>query len=1092
VLARFLLGPAGSGKTFRCLAEIREILTQSPGGAPLIFLAPKQATFQLERQLLADDELPGFARLQILSFERLARFALETLKLAPPPLLSDEGRNMVLRALLLRHESELKLFRRSARRPGFADELGRLLRELQQHQVTSAKLRALAQNKKSRPELREKLEDLALLQERYSQWLEENKLQDADCLLSFAANALRDARGSGFRVQSLYLDGFAEMTPQELDLLAAMLPFCENATLAFCLDDAATEDSWLSIWNTVRQTYQQCRQRVADTPGAKIEIVQLPGNAKKTRFSKNLALSFLEHHWPMVSHSNPSSILHPPSSISISSCINPEAEAVLAVREILKFVRGGNRFRDCAVLVRDLESYHKPLAQTFRRYGVPFFLDRRESIAHHPLAELTRGTLRTMIFDWDHDDFFAALKAGFCAAEETDIDRLENAVLEFGWRGKKWREPLPDESFERIRKRILPPFERVYGQFAKLDFKPNGGQLADIFRRLWDELGVEKILEKWSTVEESQSTAGQAAIHGGVSEQMNALLDNLELGLGGASLLLREWLPIIESGLAGLTIGVIPPVLDEVLVGAVDRARNPDLKFTLVLGVNESVFPAVPASRVILTDADRDELQIALGPGLREQAARERFYGYIACTRASEKLAVTFSRNTADGTVLNPSAFIGHLQRIFPGLEIAEFKNEIGLEEIESAAEIAPLIFDIPDEIPGLADLRQALAELREPDPRENLTASVAARLYGPTLRTSVSRLEEFAQCPFRFFVRSGLRAEERKVFELDARERGSFQHEVLKRFHEGIIAGGKRWRDLTPQQARDLIGQIASELIEHYRSGLLNETAQSRFAARALTGALQDFVAVTISWLREQNQFDPIASELDFGSKESPQAAWEIALEDGRKLALTGRIDRVDLCRDANRDALVVVLDYKSSQKKLDAVFVEHGIQLQLLAYLNVLRHWKEPHPIFGADKLVPAGVFYINLRGQFENGSSRDEVLGGGDESQRIAYRHTGRFDTGALEQLDSKRARDQFNYRLKNDGTLYAGSTEALPHAEFQKLLDRVEVQLREFGDAIYAGRANVDPYRKGQQKACEYCDYKPVCRIDPWTHKYRVLG
>ena len=58
------------------------------------------------------------------------------------------------------------------------------------------------------------------------------------------------------------------------------------------------------------------------------------------------------------------------------------------------------------------------------------------------------------------------------------------------------------------------------------------------------------------------------------------------------------------------------------------------------------------------------------------------------------------------------------------------------------------------------------------------------------TLRTSVSRLEEFASCPFRFFVRSGLRADERKVFELDARERGSFQHEVLKIFHEAIDGG--------------------------------------------------------------------------------------------------------------------------------------------------------------------------------------------------------------------------------------------------------------------------------------------------------------
>ncbi|HEY3762028.1 MAG TPA: PD-(D/E)XK nuclease family protein [Verrucomicrobiae bacterium] len=1099
--ARFLLGPAGSGKTFRCLAEIRDVLKQSPEGPPLIFLAPKQATFQLERQLLADDSLPGFTRLQILSFERLARFILDALNIAPPSLLSDEGRIMVLRALLLRHETELKLFRRSARRPGFADELAGILRELQQNKISSEKLHAIAQNKKLRPELREKLEDLALLQERYSQWLADNKLQDADCLLDYVTGFLKkDFRlpASGFRFAALYLDGFAEMTPQELDLLVAVLPFCESATLAFCLDESALaekETSWLSIWNTIRQTYDQCRQRVETIPGAKIEIKKLPDRSGKTRFSKNQELAHLENSWPTASRSNPSPILHSPSSISIYSCSNPESESILAAREILKFVRAGNRFRDCAVLVRDLASYHKPLAQTFRRYGIPFFLDRRESIAHHALAELTRGVLRAMISDWDHDDFFAALKSGFCTAEETDIDALENAALEFGWRGQKWRESLSDESFERLRKKILPPFERVYSRLVKLDFKPSGQQLAEVFRRLWDDLDVEQTLEEWSAIEEKESAAGhwQASVHGGVFEQMNTLLKNLELGLGGESLSLRDWLPIIESGLAGLTVGIIPPVLDEVLVGAVDRARNPDLKLALVLGMNESVFPAVPASRVLLTDADREELEMPLGPDLREQAARERFYGYIACTRASEKLAVTFSRSAADGTTLNPSAFIGQLQRILPGLEIDELKNDIALDQIESIAEAVPLIFNTPvlDDIPGLTNLRQSLADLREPDPQENLTPSVAARIYGPTLRTSVSRLEEFAQCPFRFFVRSGLKAEERKVFELDARERGSFQHDILKQFHDGIIAGGKRWRDLTPQEARDRIGQIADGMIEHYRSGLLNETAQSRFAARVLTGALQDFVAVTVSWLREQNQFDPVASELAFGSKESPQTAWELALDDGRKLALTGRIDRVDLCRDANGDSLAIVLDYKSSQKKLEPLLVDHGIQLQLLAYLNVLRHWKDPRPVFGVDKLVPTGVFYVNLRGQFENGNSRDEVLDSNAESQRNAYQHKGRFDAAALKQLDGKRARDQFNYRLKNDGTLYAGLTEALPHAEFQNLLDRVEVQLRDFGNAIYAGRANVDPYQKGKDTACRYCDYAPACRIDPWTHKFRAL-
>ena len=60
------------------------------------------------------------------------------------------------------------------------------------------------------------------------------------------------------------------------------------------------------------------------------------------------------------------------------------------------------------------------------------------------------------------------------------------------------------------------------------------------------------------------------------------------------------------------------------------------------------------------------------------------------------------------------------------------------------------------------------------------------------SMRTSVSALEQFGACPFKFFVHAGLRAEERKLFEADAREQGSFQHEVLAEFHRQLRAENK------------------------------------------------------------------------------------------------------------------------------------------------------------------------------------------------------------------------------------------------------------------------------------------------------------
>jgi len=208
--------------------------------------------------------------------------------------------------------------------------------------------------------------------------------------------------------------------------------------------------------------------------------------------------------------------------------------------------------------------------------------------------------------------------------------------------------------------------------------------------------------------------------------------------------------------------------------------------------------------------------------------------------------------------------------------------------------------------------------------------------------------------------------------------------------------------------------------------------------------------------------------------------------------------------------------MDYKSGRQKLDKILVEHGVQLQLLAYLAAIRNWppevwaglnlpaffslsspKEERagvrrPIVSkSNPIAPAGVFYVNLRGQYESGQTRDEALSGGDEARKRAYRHTGRFDVGALPRLDRARSADQFNYRLNKDGSVRANSTEALPGAEFKALLDRVEAQLQEMGQAIFSGAAQVDPYRKGRETPCEFCDYRAACRIDPWTHPYRVL-
>jgi len=121
-------------------------------------------------------------------------------------------------------------------------------------------------------------------------------------------------------------------------------------------------------------------------------------------------------------------------------------------------------------------------------------------------------------------------------------------------------------------------------------------------------------------------------------------------------------------------------------------------------------------------------------------------------------------------------------------------------------------------------------------------------------------------------------------------------------------------------------------------------------------------------------------------------------------------------------------------------------------------------------------------------------DEIHRSADQDRRQAYCHSGRFDVSALRYLDSRRhakAGDQFNYRLTNAGQVKRNCPEVVGAAEFQSLLDEIEEHLRRMGREIYSGRAEVAPYRKGLETACDQCVYQAICRFDPWAHQFRLL-
>jgi ATP-dependent helicase/nuclease subunit B len=1145
VHVRLLLGPAGSGKTHRCLAEIRRELELRPEGPPLVLLAPKQATFQLERQLLAEGGVAAYTRLRIVSFERLADFVCEKLGAAAPRVVSEQERLMVLRAILLREAPRLGIYRASAGRPGFARELSLLLRELQQHRVAPDALTCLAGGRAFDDPLGGKLQDLALLLQAYTDWLRHNGSRDADHQLEQASQALRKPgpAADSFLFGGVWLDAFSELTPGERWLLLALVPHTPSLTITFCLEsESAADAGWLSAWSPIAKLYRDCHGdfagrrdveiRVETLPselgtqelgkrsrrGVETGVETLPRSKEVGRFTKSPMLAHLERHWE---DGRPFEEGAEMEEVALYEAATPEQEAVLACREIRRFAHSGGRYRDAAVLLRRMEVYEDVLPPLLDRYEIPYFIDRRESLARHPLAALTHYVLRLLTHGWELADLFGAWKTGFFPVGEEEIDRLENEALARGWRGNIWRSEPPrgtdreepggaapiwkKAELEKTRQALVRPLEELEAGLPRAAAL-NGPALAGALGRFWDGLGIESRLAAWDQ-EENRGT------HLAAWREMQAWRETLALAFADQELPLAQWLMIAEAGLAGLTAGTIPPALDQVLIGAIDRSRNPDLQLAIVLGLNEGVFPLAPPAPKLLTELDRDELgahQLDLPGNRRHFLGRERFLGYIAFTRARQRLVLARPMRDLEGETLNPSPFFSRVQALFPRLRTRTVEESVGWENAEHPSELLGQALREEREfagggrlsalahLPAMKALHERLPLFRAMDQIEPLPGELVAQVFGPEMRTSISTLQRFAACPFQFFAHHTLGGRERALFELNARERGSFFHEVVAEYHRKLAGQGRKWREVAPEEARHLALQTAAELSQTFRHGLLRAGASARFSADMMSEEIAEFIAVETSWM-SRCAFDPWKAEARFGEAEAGDAgmpAWRIGLAGGRAAVIEGKIDRVDTWRDpVSGKTHAVVIDYKSRGEKLDDAFMNHGVAMQLPAYLNALT--RAAHPETGPG-LEPAGMFYAPLHPS-SDAEPRRNARGpddGPDEELFKAFQFRGRFAAERLEQLDREAGPgsrgSHFAFHIKKGGAVSEASGDAVPAIALQRLLDQNAKTIREIAERIYEGEAGLDPWKKGGKTACDTCDCRPVCRMDPWTQTFRSLA
>jgi ATP-dependent helicase/nuclease subunit B len=1132
---QFILGRSGTGKTSYCIKAIVDSLLE-PAEQQLILLVPEQATYQAERAILADERIAGYHRLNVLSFDRLQYMLLG--KSTARPALSRLGRQMVVHRILRDNQSKLQIFGSSSAQPGLSRRMADTITELQQYAKSpediDGLLGQLAKDESGRMAAL-KFTDIGLIFKDYLAFIE-GRFVDPDSQLTCACQAVAEAAfAKGAR---LWVDGFAGFTTAELAVLAELLKVVEDAQIALCLDpaniDLANPDAEkldpAGVFYPTERTYSGLVEIIRKSK-LKLSGPVVLGRAK--RFSRCPQLGRVERDIFRLEAPGIDSA----GDIRVVSAPNPRAEVRFVAGRILELVREkGYRYRDIGVIASDIDEYQHYVRAYFDDCGVPFFIDKRRPLNHHPVAELICSALQIVTGGFAVTDIFAYLKTDLVPIERYDIDVLENYCLAFGINGDDWQRneewhfagrrngQFDERRINEIRMKVAGPLLELQGRLCPAG-SPEKTVAAEEFVRavfnLLDELEVTHTIEAWISQAHAERDRPTAEEHQQFYDRLVDVFDELIEVFGGRAMKAEDYLAILSSAFSQLTLAFIPPTLDQVLVGSIERSRHPDLKAVFLIGATQRQFPVPIGSDSILTDDDRglaESADFPLAPAASQTLAERQYLAYIAFTRPSESLCITYPSIDEKGGAVPRSQFIDDLESLFENLaEESIAQEQTDIDKVNSEIELADLLCGrlgrdavAPEagdtgELDGLlvdicsdeqlAGLGSNVLSAINYDNCARLEPDVVERLFGRRIRSSATRLSTFAACPFQYFAKYTLDLKERQEFKFKPLDLGDFYHRVLDALLKRLKAEARDFATIDDPELVKLLKEQIEKLVrgDSFISNFVSRRGYNEFVINSAGEALEDCVLAVAQMVRA-GSFRPALSEVAFGrpghsgrSAESGDTlgSYELALGDKRVLSLDGKIDRLDVA-DVDDQKISIVFDYKRRDTSFNWSKFCYGLDMQLPIYMLAVRN------AAGAEAVHAVGAFYMPV----EVSPAAATLVKLSEKADSFDYKAKGIFDGRFAQQLDSKASKDSkfYNFYVTKDGQPYGsyGNRGILRPADFENVLKFAEAKIVQLSEETTSGKIDVQPYRIGTESPCGYCKYKPVCRFDWQINDYNFLA
>lgn len=1070
-------------------------------------ITPEQFSFTAEQKLLDKLECGSSLQAEVLTFARMAYRVLLEVGGVVKPSLSKSGKAMLIYDILEKEKKNLTFLGKSKQNVELVETQ---LTEFRKHAISTEQLKKTLEHTESRY-LQEKLKDMLRIYEKEKERLEGKYIEEND-RLEILAQQLENTKM--FEDAIFYMDEFSGFTKQEYKIIEQLVRVAKQVNITITTDNLDRQaemekDLFYSSKQTADKLLYLARKN--EFPCDRTIFLE------KTYRFQNEELSHLEKNIQVLPYQVYGKEV---KNLSIFLAKNPYSEVEQVAKEIVTLVKKqGYRYKDMVVMTKEMETYSALCKAIFSSYQIPVFLDEKKELSQNEFAKYILALLEVYTSNWSYEAVIQYLKTGFNNLLEEEIYEFENDTRKWGIKGSKWYAKewnfgeQTEEGKERlvrmqsVREKVIMPLFRLKQSLAGSKKVEKMNQ--EVYAFLLENEILKKIEQKQKKLEEQGKleVAKEQELAWNIVIQV---LEEMEHLFGNDTVSFEKYRELLKMGLSQNGLGKIPQTQDQVMVGTLDRTRTHKVKAIFLLGMKDGSFPTIQKQEGFFSDEDRTTLKkqgMELAKGTIENLYEDNFNIYKALTTAEEKLYFSYPSANLEGGALRPSTYITKLKKIFPKIPqtsdlidlpftmlnenntfeelIEQLRRKKEGQEISANWDLVEAYFEGKAEWSEKLEVaKKALSYQNKPEP---IAQEKIEKLYGNTIVTSISKLEQYQSCPFSYYLKYGLKLKEVEEYKMKPIDTGTFMHEVIDTFFHLLRERQIEIKDLEEEQMKGIVGEVVEEKLGLSKYYIF--TSSDKF--KVLTNQLKRVVLQSIKYIVEElknSDFEVFANELEFkrGSQYSPII---IPLEEGKKVEITGKIDRIDLAKTESGN-YIRIIDYKSSVKNIDLNEVVAGLQIQLLTYLDATCK---------IEDVFPAGVLYANLIDPIlkTNKKIDKEQI---EEEMRKKFKMNGLIlaDINIVKKMDKTLEKGSSNHipvYLDKDGNISKSKSNVVTKEQLEDLRKYTNRIIKQIAQEMMSGNISIEPYyqKKNKKTPCDYCAYKGICHFkEEGCNHYRYIS